>query len=705
MAAAGVFKLIANDGKADRMIMATKLLNQRIKDIMCMRTKSGFDDPTPTLVDIEKTHILFVNAHFKPFAALGYEYNKVQNTSGSPRFANSVTFSIPQFGDFFHDMVVHTVLGEASTTAGTSPNANSLPTLANVGATPALRSSTTVNAGEAVGLPLSISNLVVVDASPIVATRAAAVASGASSYELKIVTRSYVDCAGTAIVAATPVFNFVKYCNLPGLRLFEKVKFDVNGNPLDEYETMTYLYHDKFNVQPNKRVGWNRLIGQEVPINAIAESVSIDNVECMCSGALDINGALVGAPTGNDTARQQTQVLNGPQTAKLVQPSLEMWIPLLFWFNMDPRLSIASVSIPYGLRMIEITLAAREKMLYLAPGNLFLQTKTECYTMTVVGPAPVAPFPNYGALGDTSVSQSLDTIADYSVTIHREGVVVSDSLLSESNSRDVNLTLYINNIFVNPEIHDIYIKRIGFSLIRVHRHQRETVSSPQEDKLLSNLKWPVETMYVAARPTYNQKKDNPNQPRDWALFTRLHNEHVYEKCCDRHLSAPLLSEDTTLTANSQAALLVGGYVLDNVVSLNKDFVYPVSELTIDRVRVAAHGIPIYNDFPAAFFSDYSPYIWGGRNLATPDDQGALMVNFCLYPNTYQPSGHLNISRAREFFFQYTSSYIGRSDSNNGPDDYASASGESVRDAELLVLAIAINFLLISDGSAVLRYST
>ncbi len=30
-------------------------------------------DPTPTLVDIERTHILFINAHFKPFAAIGYE--------------------------------------------------------------------------------------------------------------------------------------------------------------------------------------------------------------------------------------------------------------------------------------------------------------------------------------------------------------------------------------------------------------------------------------------------------------------------------------------------------------------------------------------------------------------------------------------------------------------------------------------------------
>lgn len=67
MATAGIFKLIANDGKADRMIMATELLNRRIYDIMCMRAAQGFQDPTPTLVDIERTHILYVNAHFKPF--------------------------------------------------------------------------------------------------------------------------------------------------------------------------------------------------------------------------------------------------------------------------------------------------------------------------------------------------------------------------------------------------------------------------------------------------------------------------------------------------------------------------------------------------------------------------------------------------------------------------------------------------------------
>lgn len=651
----------------------------------------------------------FVNAHFKPFAALGYEYNKVQNTAGSPRFGNNVTFSIPQFGDFFHDMVVHTTLNQVTTSVGVVPNVNALPLLASVGTTSALRSvqgalENPPALDPATGLPVSVSGMFVVDASPIAATRLAASSAGLSSYELKIVTRSYVDCAGTVLISGDAAQNFVRYCDLPGLRLFERVKFDVNGNPLDEYDTLTYLYHDKFTVQPNKRVGWNRLVGQEVPIVAVSDLVSIDNVECLCSPGLDLQGNAVGAPEGNDTARQQTLVVNGPQTPKLVQPQLEMWIPLLFWFNMDPRLSIASVSIPYGQRMIDIQLADRSKLLYLAPGNLFLQTRCECFTLAMDGVAPES----YG-YGDNVFANAIahgasDSVINYQVTTHREPVLALNSEITDANSKDISLVLYINNIFVNPEIHDIYIKRIGFSLIRVHRIQRDAVSNPTEDKLLSNLKWPVETMYVAARPTYNVKDVNLSQHRDWHYFSRLHNEHVYEKCCDQVVSPVLLTYTTGTNTNavkvvedSQFEALSSGYVNTNAISLNKDFVYPVSERTIDRVRVAAHGIPIYNDFSSRFFSDYSPYIWGGRNLATPDDQGALMVNFCLYPNTYQPSGHLNISRAREFYFQYTSSYIGRTDSNNATDDYSAVNGESIRDAELLILAIAINFLLISDG--------
>lgn len=77
-------------------------------------------------------------------------------------------------------------------------------------------------------------------------------------------------------------------------------------------------------------------------------------------------------------------------------------------------------------------------------------------------------------------------------------------------------------------------------------------------------------------------------------------------------------------------------------------------------------------------------------MQTPEDLGALMINFCLYPGTYQPSGHINVSRAREFYLEYTSD---------------PAVINSTSDGVLVVLASALNFLLISDGSAVLRYST
>lgn len=34
---------------------------------------------------------------------------------------------------------------------------------------------------------------------------------------------------------------------------------------------------------------------------------------------------------------------------------------------------------------------------------------------------------------------------------------------------------------------------------------------------------------------------------------------------------------------------------------------------------------------------------------TPTDNGLMMVNFALHPGDYQPSGHFNVSRAREFY--------------------------------------------------------
>jgi hypothetical protein len=106
MATGGIFTIITNDGKQDRMLMATALLADRLTSIHSAKLAANratygssiaSDDVRnlPSLLDIEKTHILFTNAHFKPFAAIGFEYNKVRPSSGSVAFGSIIQFSIP----------------------------------------------------------------------------------------------------------------------------------------------------------------------------------------------------------------------------------------------------------------------------------------------------------------------------------------------------------------------------------------------------------------------------------------------------------------------------------------------------------------------------------------------------------------------------------------------------------------------------------
>jgi len=633
MSAGGVFRLIANDGKADKLIMATELLTQRIKDVMCQRQKEG-KDPTPTLVDIEKTHILFVNSHFKPFAAIGYEYLKVRANTGSAQLGGTVQFSIPQYGDFFSDMVVNVAIDAAS---------------ASVGLVPAFPAPVT-------GVP--------VPSGPTSQVSEDAWVGG----KRVVYTQEYVDASGTVLTpGVSRAQNFLRYCEYPGERLFKKVKFDVNGNPLDEYTSEAVIFYQKFCVPPQKQLGWKRLVGQEAPIDAVSDSLLISGAskfDAVVTDLLDNGGnAVAGAPTSASiTARKMVSILDGPQTPKQTQPELGMWVPLLFWFNKDSRLAIPSAAIPYGQRFITFDLERQENLLFLAPGNLFLRTTVE-EQYSAVGPVP----PDVTAVDVTEVKRW----------------VLTSPVLAPSSTLPVNQTirtfeLYVNNIFVNPEIHDIYIKRIGFSLIRVNRQQISNTTKTTDNIHLNNLKWPIETMYVGLRPTENISSANPNQHRDWHKMTRV-----------RDQVAQIAAGSSGKVAYDAVTPLDGATTRNfSAVQVGDRLVFPESVETINSLQLEAHGISIFHEYSAQFFRDYMSYTYGGPNIVTPEDKGAMMLNFCLHPGTYQPSGHLNVSRARELYLKYVSSQVG-----------------PAYTADLIVQAVAINFLLISDGSAVLRYST
>lgn len=615
MSTGGIFQLITNDGKQDRMLMATSLLNQRLQEITTARQRNGYRDTSPTLVDIERTHILFMNAHFKPFAAIGYEYMSSSVQAGSARLGGQVQFSIPQFGDFFHDMVLRVKLGA-----------------------------------------------------------------------VEAVNSAYWSDPASNPAQGNELLRYVDYL---GQKLVKRVAFTVNNNPLDEYNSDIMNFHREFYITPNKIVGWKRNVAQELPKKAYS----------------DVSGRGTGL-------REEKSILDGPQTAKASHKELDVWLPLLFWFNKDPRLSVPSVCIPYGQRFIDVQFSAANEILQHQHAS---------------NPALDSPATN--------------------------PVPVPDILKCD---------LYINNVFVNPEIHDIFIKRIGFSLIRVHRFQTARVSKSEDQIHMNQMKWPIETLYVGLRPSENS---------DTASTGMLENWYKYSQVVDRVVStgglsdyAPLLAAPATALAvtvadvdavlpafsasgvalqslssltglagatavtrkslntwlgfygfkqlsGAAAGTFLGGNILAAEWSMPPALItdqagvpagveagsgaqpsqvrYKTCIPTISSLEITAHSIAIYKELPSQFFNAYTAFNFGGLNINTPEDCGALMIPFNLYPGAYQPSGHLNISRAREFYLTFKSDVVGK----------------TVSQADLIIIGVAINFLLISDGSAVLRYAT
>jgi len=441
---------------------------------------------------------MFMNAHFKPFVAIGFEYNKIGVQEGSANFGQEITFSIPQFGDFFHDMVLN----------------------------------------------VSLSGL----------------AAGVTSTQ-------------------------ARYAEFLGHRFMKRTRFEVNANNLDEYSSDVYNFHYQFAVPNAKRHAWKQCVGQETPQDAyLTQDPLVDEY------------------------RELKQIVNGPQTPKAahslnapIEPDVDMWIPLLFWFNKDPRLSIPSVSIPYGQRFIKILIA------------------------------------------------NVDEIC--------EGTPTTDFTAPQITVCE----LYINNIFVNPEIHDIFIKRIGFSLIRVHREEKVGLDGATGDIKLDQLKFPVETLFVGVRPTINA-----SSIEDWHRYHFVTNQQIVYPVA---VPNPGIPPPTHVLAFAPAS-------------------WKTATPAINTISIETVGVELWRVIPAKFFNTYIPYGYGGFNISSPEDPGVYMLPFNLYPGSYQPSGHINLSTTREFYLNYTSSQI-----------------TNVATATLAVLAIAINFLLISSGSATLRYNT
>lgn len=355
MSVGGIFTIITNNGIQDKLIMNMDLLASRIKDIVGQRFNALRRDPKyvgkkdidimkatndwiPRLVDIEKSHIVFVNATFKPYVSVAHEYSKTLPKGGQSVLGQSFGFTMPTIGEFVGDSVVH------------------------------------------------------------------------------------IRLSGFAAKAAA---NKVRYIEMLGHRIMKNTRFKLNGLTLDEYTADRYNINWQFKVQPGKETGYLRCIGQEQPKL----------------------GYLVADPTV-DEVREYRYFGDGAQTFKTTQPTLDMWIPLLFWFK-DVHSALPNFLFPHGQTDIEIDFETAANLIAYA---------------------------NYNGDPDPIYNPPVVSLCE----------------------------LYMNHIFIDPAIHKIFKKRFGFQLIRVTRtHTVNNLMKSDDSVFLQKIKWPVESLYVAFRPAAN----------------------------------------------------------------------------------------------------------------------------------------------------------------------------------------------------------
>ena len=312
-------------------------------------------------------------------------------------------------------------------------------------------------------------------------------------------------------------------------------------------------------------------------------------------------GYLTADPTV-DEVREYRWFGNGPQTFKQSHDDVEMWIPILFWFK-DLQTSLPNFVLPMNQTDIEITFESESNLV---------------------------AFANYGgggAFNSPSVSECY---------------------------------LYLNHIFMLPEITRIFVSRFGFQLIRVHRKHTEVLKTNEQNIRLHQLKWPIESMYIGFRP-----QANATNSQRWHRNSNITTKQVKEA---------VVTGVATIQVN-------------NATYLEEE--HPVASL-----ELKAHEVIIYPKLSPSFYSDYIPTRYG-ESIKTPRDLGWYMLNFNFNPGQYQPSGHFNVSKSRELYLHYISAV----DSNN---NYIIRNDNPV---DLIVLADCINFLLYANGSATLRFST
>lgn len=373
----------------------------------------------------------------------------------------------------------------------------------------------------------------------------------------------------------------VRYADFIGHKILKKCQFVISNNILDEYDRELYNIYYNLHTPEGKKMSWLKCMGQEIPFI----------------------GTLISDPINNEH-KELRYISNGFQTLKQEHPKLELFIPLLFWFNRDYRLAFPNHLKPYGQLKVRIELEKANQLM--------------------------------GAV---------DIVND----VYNQNFSIP---MIES------CTLYTKHIYMNSDIQDIFISKLGFNLIRIYKKVEKILLSNNDRISIQELKFPIESLYVLFRPSINETGIDNFQTWNINSVANL-----------TYIKTPIIYD-------------VGG--VDTLGINNIKFYNEIP--IVDSFSFEGNDSSTYGTQSVTFYDGYLPFI-SGRNVMS-NKNNIYYLPFTFNPQEIQPCGYLNLSKVRELYLEYSSNLI-----------------ETYKPVKLYIYATALNFLLITQNSATLKYMT
>ena len=307
---------------------------------------------------------------------------------------------------------------------------------------------------------------------------------------------------------------------------------------------------------------------------------------------------------------------NGLQTLKPYHPPTDLWIPLDFSFCKDIGNVLFNELIPNTDRKILITIAPLSMMV--------------------------------GAFIPDNVNDTVPVATTLPIT-----------------KVDFVAELYVNNIYVENYISEIYSARTDFNLFRCHKLQTKLLNMSTDSVLLGQLKFPIESLRIGFRST-----DNKNDLDRWCMFGKL---KTYTAATA--IRVPIISYDTG-TGFGQL-LHREGKDIDNL------------DVIVNQFNITAQTITLFPDAPSSFYSQYLPQRYFEKtSIVSNKDKSAYHIPFNVYSGQYNPNGYFNLSTAREFYLTYTNATM----------------ITPTTPVELVIDAQCLNFLIRNGDSFTLKYT-